>query len=46
MAMENGPWIESMYFLLEMDDCPASYVSLPEGKWVISPTYKWDILGL
>ena len=34
-----------MYFLLKMDDFPASYVSLPEGKWVISPTYKWDRIG-
>ena len=30
--MENGPGLK-MYFLLKNGDIPASYVSLPEGKF-------------
>ena len=31
--MENGPGLK-MYFLFENGDMPASYVSLPEARWL------------
>ena len=45
MAMENGPFKD--VFPIENGDIPASYFSLPEGKYVnvIPPRFKGWPLG-